>query len=163
MKRLIFVLVMSMLFLVACGVDELEEFTKEFNQRALKDDVPELVMDEFGDIEIEEVENMGWQQLYESDSYYIDAKYKDGEKLSGYHLVIDKSEPFEEFEGEGYKAGLSIIKTLGLDAGDYVRGYGTALSEGRGLYIENGYKVSFTYPGSSGITSVGMIINFDKE
>ncbi|AAU85079.1 hypothetical protein BCBBV1cgp32 [Bacillus phage BCASJ1c] len=106
---------------------------------------------------------MSWQNLYESSGYYVDAKYEDGENISGYYLVIDNSQPFEEYKGDGYRTGISIIKALGMDAGDFVRGFGTAMMDGSYSYTENGYRVSMFYPGEDSLTSAGMIINFDKQ
>lgn len=161
-KSLLFlvILVMSSL-LVACGNGDLDSFVKDFNKSAKAHNVHELDPDDFG--EIEDEENMSWKNLYESDEYYIEAKYKDGKNLSGYYLVIENSQPYEDLEGDGFMSGVAIAEAIGSSEREFTNEFESALNEGTNSYDVDGYKVSFTYPGESGLTSVGMIINFDKE
>lgn len=162
MKKLLFVfMTMMILLLVACGSDELQEFVDAFNENAKTYDVPELIPEEFGDIEDEE--GMTWQQLYESRNYTIDARYKDGKNLFGFHLAIDNNQPYEKLEGVAYHTGITISEALNLNIDKYVKEFETALTTTSHTYTDGDYRIEFFYPGSSSMTSVGMIINFDKK
>ncbi len=162
MKKVFFLILISLFVLVGCGEsNELEDFADKYNRGASNDGIQKLSVDSFGEIEIED--GRGWQKLQETDGYYIDAKYENGEDLSGYYLVIDEDQPFDEREGDGYRAALSIAKAVEVNAGDFVKEFGKALKEGSHSYVENDYLISFSYPKESGVTSVGMIINYDKK
>lgn len=160
MKRLV-ALLFGIILLAGCGTDELEKFTDKFNSNAETRNVDKLDIEEFEGIEIED--GRGWQVLYDSSEYTIDAKYEDGKNLSGYYLVIDSSEPFEDMKGNGYDVGKTIAETLELDVNMYEREYETGLTQTSHSYTDENYIVSFTNPGKDGLTSVGMIINFDKR
>ena len=161
MKRLFLFIGTLLIFISACGSDDLKAFVSDFNKNADRYNIQLLDKDDFGEIEDEEY--MSWRELYDSDDYSIDAKYEDGESLSGYYLVIDRGQPIEEFEGNGFKASLSIAKALGLDHKKFIRELGASFNEGSHSYVDKDYRVSFSYSGEESLTSVGTIINFDKQ
>lgn len=147
--------------LVGCSSSgELEEFAETYNKRASAEDVAELLPEEFGDIE--KYEDEEWRRMYESDKYEIVADY-DGTKILGYSLTIDSGEPFVNKEGEGYRAGTVIARTLGLSVGEYVKNYEKALKSDSHSYKENGYKVSFTNIGWDSTIPTSIFIHFTKD
>lgn len=159
MKRL---LVFSLLvFLIACGESDLETFVKTFNVVSDHYSIQELDFDEFG--EIEEDEEMSWQNLHESMEYIIDAKYKDGKNVSGYYLVMDTEEPYEEQEGSAYEAGVAIAESLGLEKEKFEEEFEIALINVVHSYEEKDYTISFSNLGLDSHVSVGMIIDYDKD
>lgn len=161
MKRLAFVSFIIAFLLVACGEDELKDFTRAYNSVAEKYDVPTLDTSEFKDIEEEEF--MSWQSLYESRNYNIDAKYKDGKNLSGYHIAMAYEQPYSEQKGMAYNSSVAIAEALDLNIASYVKEFETALTLGSHSYKDEDYLISFTNAGEDSLTSIGMIINFDKN
>lgn len=131
------------LILSACGSsDVLGDFIEDYNEKAAESGVAKLNPDDF-DEEIEDVEGTGWQGLYESVEYDINAKYADMENVSGYHLSIDIEQPYEKLEGVGYDAGIAIVDTLELDKEKYEKQYKLALSDTNSRYEDNGYTITF--------------------
>lgn len=162
MKKPLILISILVIFLVACSENKLEGFTQNYNEKSEVYGIPALDAEEYGEIEKEE--NMSWQKLFESKNYTIDAKYKDGENLSGYHLAINhENQPYEKLEGVGYKSSIAIAEALNLNVDQFIKEYETALTTSSHSYTDGDYLIDFTYPGKDSLTSVGMIINYDKQ
>lgn len=161
MKRLLLTLIGTLVLLVGCGGnDELENFTETYNNRADTEDVAELFPEEFG--EIETLEDEEWRELYDSDKYSIDARY-DNDTIIGYLIMIDSSEPFEDKEGEGYRASTLIARTLGLSVSDYSSNFEQALRNDIHTYSENNYEIRFANIGWDSSISTPISVLFMKE
>lgn len=162
MKKVIMLVVLAFV-LVACGKDDLTNFTDEYNRVAEKKGIDQLSFNTFEEPESESDSDRAWQLLYENDRYIIEAKYEDGKNLSGYYLVIDENQPFYDEKGEGFEAALTIIEALGLNKAKFKAEFRKALKKTSHAYDDENYIVSITNPGVDGLTSVGLIINFDKK
>lgn len=161
MKRLLLTLIGTLVLLVGCGGnDELENFTETYNNRADTEDVAELLPEEFR--EIETLEDEEWRELYDSDKYSIDARY-DNDTIIGYLIMIDSSEPFEDKEGEGYRASTLIARTLGLSVSDYSSNFEQALRNDTHTYSENNYEIRFANIGWDSSISTPISVLFMKE
>ncbi len=161
MKKKLLMVVTLLFVLAGCGSgNELEEFTETYNERAESEDVSELVIDEFGEIENYEDEQI--QELYESDKYEIVAEY-DNDKLIGYSIFIDSSEPFENKEGQGYRASTVVARSLDLSVSGYVNNFEKALRTDIHTYTENGYEVRFVNIGGDSSIPTPLTISFRKE
>lgn len=163
MKKILILSLVAVLILAGCGSsNELESFAESFNKRAVSEDVPELIPEEFS--EMQEDEGEYWRELYESEKYSIDAYYEDGKKLSMYALNISAEEPFDAKEGEGYRAGIMTARALGLSTSDYVKNFEKALQTDRHEYTENGYEIKFIYIGWDSSTLRSPIyVHFEKK
>ena len=163
MRKIYLIAFVLFFALVGCGSDPLKSFVKKFNEISQKNGIDILITDDFGPVEQEEDSNRAWQLLYETNEYIIEAKYEDGKNLSGYYLVIDNNDPYEEREGRGYNAAITIIESLGLVKTKFNNEFKKAMELSSHSYSDDDYIVSFTNPKSDGITSVGLIVNFDKK
>lgn len=161
MKKVFILLFASMFVLMGCGSSsaELDDFVKDFNKRASSEDVPELIPEDFGEIEEEEGEY--WKDLYESDKYEITAYYDDKKKIIGYHLSTDLEEIL--LEGKGYNASLVLAKSLGLSAKDFSKNLGKAMDTDVHTYEENGYEVNIVNLGWDSSVLTSVLIGFDKK
>lgn len=145
------------LFLAGCS-SNLSDFTKDYNENARKYNVPELVEKEFSEIEVDE--NMSWQTLFESQKYDINAKYRDGKKVSGYRIVIKDLENFITKEGLAYNATLTVIDTLKLDLKKFNKEFEKMLTGEAEEYTDNGYEIKIFL---HGVADNLLYINIDKE
>jgi len=161
MKKILLTLIGTLVLLVGCGGnDDLENFTETYNNRADTEEVAELLPEEFG--EMEELEDEEWRELYESDKYTITAEY-DNDTVIGYSIRIDSSEPFEDKEGEGYRASTLIARTLGLSVSDYASNFERALRNDIHTYSENSYEVRFVNIGWDSSIPTSISISFMQE
>src|SRR5699024_1784220 len=117
---------------VACGNNELDAFTDEFNQNARKYDAIELVKDEFGEMEYAKDSYDKWKDedeelaealkesdessrvLFESNEYKISSNY-DKDKPTGYSIRVESDTNSIDKTGKGYNAILTLADTLDVD------------------------------------------------
>lgn len=161
MKKILFLLFISFLFLAGCGTGELKSFASDFNEVVENEDINEINPDDFG--EIEEEDDFGIQTLYESDRYSIEANYDDSKKLTGYMINIDANDPFEQLEGDGYKASVSTAKALDLSPRDFANNFEKALMSDHHSYKEDDYEIRFSNIGYDLSVDMGMLVTFEKQ
>lgn len=161
MKKLLFLLFIGLFLLIGCGSNESEEFAKKFNEKATNEDIAKLNADDYG--EIVEEENFIWRELFESDRYTIDEYFDSKKDVSGYGINIYPSEPFENQEGEGYRASIAIASTLGLNSKDFANNFKTALRKDEHSYSDSGYDINFIYIGWDSSVDTSIIIRFEKQ
>ncbi|GAB3801405.1 hypothetical protein [Virgibacillus kimchii] len=160
MKKTLFI-ILIVGFLAACGSNELEVFSEEFNRVADTEDLAKIDPDYFGEIQ-EEDDGFSWRELYESDRYVIEADYE-GNNITGYRIMIDSSEPFEEQEGHGYRASISMADALGLSSRDFSSNFSTALRTDEHSYSEGDFEVSFTHIGWDSSIDTSIFVRFEKK
>ncbi|WP_152655559.1 hypothetical protein [Oceanobacillus sp. CFH 90083] len=145
MKKILFLWFVMLLFLVGCSSGEIKSFASDFNEVVKNEGIDVLNPDNFG--EIEGGDRNRWQTLYKSEGYTIEANYEDGKKLSGYTVRIESSEPYEQLEGEGYKASVAAARAFGLTPGDFVNNFEIELErkllDDIHSYSEGNYEVVF--------------------
>lgn len=161
MKKVFILLFTCVLVLMGCGSSdkELNVFVNDFNKRASSEDVPELIPEDFG--EIEEEEDEYWKTLYESDKYEITVYYDKKKKIIGYHLSTNLEEIL--LEGKGYNASLALAKSLGISVKDFSKNLGKAMDTDVYTYEENGYEVNIVNLGWDSSVLTSVIIGFDKK
>lgn len=157
MKRLFLIIVTLLIFLSACGGNELTAFAEDFNQSARKYDTTELIEDEFGEIEEEDGEK--WRDLFSSKEYSIEAIY-DKDKISGYYINVKSDTKSIDKNGKGYNAILTLADALGLDINDLEKGMQEAFNENFHDYEDGPYTVRISV---ISISSTSMSITVENK
>lgn len=161
MKKVLFLLFVSFLFLAGCGSGELKSFASDFNEVVENEDIDEINPDDFG--EIEEEDDFGFQTLYESDRYSIEANYDNDKHLTGYMINIDANDPFEQLEGDGYRASVSTARALGLSPKDFANNFEKALMSDSHSYTEDDYEIRFLNIGYDMSLDMAMLVTFEMQ
>lgn len=131
MKKII-LLSITLIFITACGEDELNDFVNDFNQNARKYDAVEIKKDEFGEMEYTRDLYDEWKDedeelakalkeseesskvLFESKEYKIESLY-DNKKHTGYYISVNSDTNSIDKTGKGYSAILTLADTLNVD------------------------------------------------
>ena len=159
------IIMSTLLFLTACSSGkELESFVEAYNDAAYDYTSVDILKEKnFGEIEEEKYGTI--QTLYQLDGEQtLHAKYTDG-KVTGYNLSVSGDSAYEDKEGTGFEASLTLIKALGLDKSLYESNFDKAIDTGEIItYQDKGYEITISdFSVGESIKHEGLTINIDKK
>lgn len=129
------------LLLIGCA-SPMDDFVKNYNEKAKEYGISELSEAAFG--EIERAEELKWQTLFESDDYQLDTLY-DEDRVNGYFLKVYGDKPSIDENSQGYLAALSLASALDLDLSTFENGIEEALDEDFTNYDDQAYNVNISF------------------
>lgn len=128
------------LFLVGCD-SPMDDFVKNYNEKANEYGVSELSEAEFG--EIETAEELKWQKLFESKDYHLDALYE-ADRLNGYLLKVHGDKPSINDTSPGYLAALTLASALDLDLATFENEMEEAFDKDFTNYDDGAYNINIS-------------------